>query len=249
LQVDNDNLVLVKICTKCGETKVVGEFGKDKYTKSGIGPHCLSCKRQAVEAWREANPEKVKAYTAKRHREKKAQANAYSLKWYYENRESTLARRKRERMDNIDASRANERMVAAKRRETPKGKLENAIRAGIHRGITSKSKAGRKTFELLGYTPEELMKHLELLFLPGMTWQNFGRGGWHIDHKIPLSAHNYETPDDVDFKRCWSLDNLQPLWEQDNLKKSAKIEGAFQPSLLIATNDNSESPQKRKKYG
>lgn len=249
MRAENDNLVPVKTCTKCGVSKPISEFGKDKYTKTGIGPHCLSCKRIAVEAWREGNPEKVKAYSAKRHREKKTEANAYSLKWYYDHREEILARKKKERLNNIDEARSKERREAAKRRETPKGKLENAIRAGIHRGITSKSKSGRITFEILGYTPEELMRHLERLFQPGMTWQNFGKGGWHVDHKVPLSAHNYETPDDIDFKRAWSLENLQPLWEQDNLKKNAKIEGSFQPSLLIATNDNRNSPQKRKSHG
>lgn len=75
--------------------------------------------------------------------------------------------------------------------------------------------------------------HLERQFLPGMTWENHGRFGWHIDHIIPLSAFNFETPDHIDFKRAWALSNLQPLWWQDNLKKRAKIEGAFQPSLAI----------------
>ena len=77
------------------------------------------------------------------------------------------------------------------------------------------------TFELLGYTLEELMSHLEALFTEGMTWDNYGE--WHVDHKIPMTSFNFETTDDREFKLCWCLDNLQPLWESDNLSKGTKL--------------------------
>lgn len=106
----------------------------------------------------------------------------------------------------------------------------NGVRISVKRG----SKSGRRTFELLGYTVDDLRMHLERLFHPGMTWQNYGRGGWEIDHIIPLSAHNYETPDDIDFKKAWALSNLQPLWMPQNRTKHAKLTKPFQPSLAIA---------------
>lgn len=83
---------------------------------------------------------------------------------------------------------------------------------------------------MLGYSPEQLMAHLERLFLPGMTWANYGK--WHVDHDIPLSAFNFETVHDYDFKRAWSLDNLKPLWADQNLRKHAKLARPFQPTLL-----------------
>lgn len=87
---------------------------------------------------------------------------------------------------------------------------------------------------MVGYSVDDLMRHLERQFQPSMTWENYGRGGWHIDHKIPKSVFNYETTGDIDFKRCWALDNLQPLWEPENLSKSDKLVSSFQPSLPIA---------------
>ena len=66
-----------------------------------------------------------------------------------------------------------------------------------------------------------------------MTWENYGRNGWHVDHIIPLVVHNYTTPDDIDFKKCWSLKNLQPLWEKENIAKHDKLFKPFQPSLTI----------------
>ena len=43
----------------------------------------------------------------------------------------------------------------------------------------------------------------------------------------------YETPEDIDFKRCWALKNLQPLEAKENLRKQAKLDKPFQPSLLV----------------
>jgi 5-methylcytosine-specific restriction endonuclease McrA len=65
-----------------------------------------------------------------------------------------------------------------------------------------------------------------------MTWENYG-SEWHLDHKIPLSVHNFTKPEHSDFKKAWSLKNLQPLWAEDNLKKNAKLNKPFQPSLLL----------------
>ena len=63
------------------------------------------------------------------------------------------------------------------------------------------------------------MKHLEGLFQPRMSWNNYGKKGWEVDHIIPLSRFDYSFPDDSQFKECWSLKNLQPLWAADNLRK------------------------------
>ena len=78
-------------------------------------------------------------------------------------------------------------------------------------------------FELMGYTVEDLKIHLESKFTQGMTWENIGE--WHIDHIIPESYFNYKSVNDDDFKKCWSLENLQPLWAKDNIMKSNKIVG------------------------
>ncbi|EKS29291.1 Uncharacterised protein [Afipia felis] len=103
---------------------------------------------------------------------------------------------------------------------------------GVYKSL-KEMKAGRSWEVLVGYNLSELMRHLEKLFLPGMTWDNYGRGGWHIDHKIPKVVFNYTSPEHEDFKRCWALSNLQPLWEQDNISKNAKLAKQFQPTLAL----------------
>lgn len=83
------------------------------------------------------------------------------------------------------------------------------------------SKNWQHIFSMVGFTVDDLFKHLESKFQLGMTWDNIGE--WHIDHIVPESSFNYSSFEDDSFKQCWSLNNLQPLWAQDNLKKGAKI--------------------------
>jgi len=82
-------------------------------------------------------------------------------------------------------------------------------------------KNNNKLYDLLGYTMNDLKTHLEKYFSKGMTWDKFNRGEIHIDHIIPKCHFNLK--DETDIKTCWSLENLQPLWAKDNLKKSDNI--------------------------
>jgi hypothetical protein len=57
----------MKTCTKCKETKVVAEFGRDKKGRNGLRAICKTCKRKEFTAHRVKNKDKF---------------NAYSKKWY-----------------------------------------------------------------------------------------------------------------------------------------------------------------------
>ncbi len=117
------------------------------------------------------------------------------------------------------------------RRGQPKERLLASLRAQINKSL-NRHKNGRHWEFLVGYTLKDLMKHISRQFTEGMSWDNYGK--WHIDHIIPISAFNFEKPNDSDFKRCWELSNLQPLWAKDNLIKSDFIAEGFQHSLVMA---------------
>jgi len=112
-------------------------------------------------------------------------------------------------------------------------RLSNAIRANIRDALHRKGgdKKERGWESLVGYSIRDLMKHLEKQFTAGMSWANYGE--WHIDHIIPVSKFNFTSTDDFDFKRCWALSNLQPLWASENVRKHAKYSKPFQPSLKL----------------
>jgi len=95
----------------------------------------------------------------------------------------------------------------------PVGHLKDTMRKRIlHMLSTNKSK---HTFEYIGCTVEELKKHLEHRFQPGMTWDN--RKDWHVDHIRPLNPEYPITHEEL-IKR-FHYTNLQPLWAEDNMKK------------------------------
>ena len=94
--------------------------------------------------------------------------------------------------------------------------------------FTGIEKSRRKTVELLGYDFVTFKKEIESRFLCGMTWKNRGRGGWHVDHVIPITWfcwHGIYDPKCVN--AIW---NLRPMWETDNFIKGNKI---TQEALLL----------------
>ena len=105
------------------------------------------------------------------------------------------------------------------RANNPRVRVDDRISSMIRQALKDK-KDGKSWEKMVGYTKEDLYNHLESLFLEGMSWDNIGE--WHIDHIRPRSSFSYDCPDDQDFKDCWSLSNLQPLWAKDNLRKGRK---------------------------
>jgi hypothetical protein len=86
--------------------------------------------------------------------------------------------------------------------------------------------AGKKkaltTVEYLGCTAKELMERLEKQWKPGMSWDNYEFTGWHIDHIRPCNS--FDLTDVEQQKTCFHYTNLQPLWAEDNMRKSKKWE-------------------------
>jgi hypothetical protein len=103
-----------------------------------------------------------------------------------------------------------------------KNKVRHNVSRMIRAALVGYAKS-KPTFESLEYTLQDLKEHLESKFQEGMTWDNYGE--WHIDHIIPQSKLKYTSTEDENFKKCWSLDNLQPLWAKDNLRKGNRIQG------------------------
>lgn len=106
--------------------------------------------------------------------------------------------------------------------EIARKKINGSMAGHVWKALKQK-KAGRRWEKLVGYTVLNLMRHLQSLFKPGMTWKNYGKKGWEIDHIRPRCSFSFESTDDPEFKACWALSNLQPLWGEENNRKNAKM--------------------------
>ena len=73
------------------------------------------------------------------------------------------------------------------------------------------------TMKLVGCTIEQLKNHLEKQFKPNMSWNNWSRYGWHIDHIRPCAS--FDLSKSKEQRKCFNYTNLQPLWAKDNLSK------------------------------
>lgn len=114
-------------------------------------------------------------------------------------------------------------LYVSKRRKTDKlFKIKLNLRKQVFRILNkeNKKKNNIKTFDLLGCTAQYFKEYMEKKFKPGMNWNNYGKLGWHIDHIKPLSlAKNVK---DVIDGKFFHYTNLQPLWADENIKKSNK---------------------------
>ena len=89
---------------------------------------------------------------------------------------------------------------------------------------------------LLGYKLSILKKHLTQTMPQDYSWDDYLKGKLHIDHIIPIVAFNFKSAEDINFKHCWALNNLQLLPARENLRKGTKLIQPFQSSLPLAVN-------------
>lgn len=133
---------------------------------------------------------------------------------------SRLSQADRENSQRISVEKTKNRLKLRYKND-PSFRLSRIMRARMCSIIRS-LKIGKKisAIDALGCSTQELKSYLESLFKPGMTWENHGTHGWHVDHIIPLAKFNLSNMDSL--RQAWHFTNLQPLWAKDNLTKGAK---------------------------
>lgn len=212
---------LLKKCSKCKELKSIDDFTKAKRGLYKRKAYCKQCSKLYMDLWRENNKEKIVNYS----------------KQYWNTFKKDITERKKEykkQYDKENASRIREikrKSLSKRMKENPSIKFQRRISTAVYQCLIG-NKNRKHVFDILGYSLTDLQKHIEKQFTTGMTWENYGK--WHVDHIIPKSAFNFISPDDIDFKKCWALNNLQPMWALDNIKKKDKIVKSFQPSLPMS---------------
>ncbi len=181
-----------KRCSTCKEAKPFEAFCKCSSTRDGYQFSCKKCKAQMLSKWEKANPDNV-VRNRKRHRS----SDDYKTKRREYNRD--YEKKKKETSINYRISRN--------------------LRIRFVQALKGNAKTGSAVRDL-GCTIEQFKDYISALFQPGMSWDNWGKTGWHLDHKIPLSAFDLTKEDQV--RLACHFSNLQPMWAKENLQKGAK---------------------------
>lgn len=190
---------------------------------------CLECKKESKIIWLEANPDYHKNY----YKNNSEQINERNRIY----RESNIGR-ERERSKSWRKRNPNYQRNYQRNRYATDHifKLGVAMRKNLHRTLKllNTPKEG-KSHKMIGYSPMDLCLHIEKYMLEGMSWDNYGE--WHIDHMYSIDRFIRDGISDPAIINA--LDNLRPMWAEDNLSKGNKDMETWL----------SENPQYRDKYG
>lgn len=206
-----------KICTKCKEPKTIDCFSKNKSKKDGLQHLCKACiKKNNIK-----DKEKIRKRNQKWNKNNPERKKELSVAWRAENQVSIKENR---RIWNKEHNQEIREYYNNKLETDPVYAMQRRIVSAYNLTIVRKSKTS-VYMERFGYTPKEIRVHLESLFTDGMTWDNYGNGGWEIDHIKPRSLFvlsnksEDKEKNEKQLQKCWSLSNLQPLWRKDNILK------------------------------
>ena len=213
---------IMKKCSKCREDKELSEFHKNKSREDGLSHRCKHCAREAVRKHYIKNRERVLEYKKIYFKENIDKIRERKRRYRENNADKVREKGRLYRKNNSDKINKQKKEYMASNTETVKKvKLANRIRARIYKSLKMNRKCA-SSMELLGCDIDFLKKHLKSMFKDGMTWDNHGYDGWHIDHIIPCASFDLSDPEEQ--KKCFHYTNLQPLWAHENFSKNAKLD-------------------------
>jgi len=168
------------------------------------------------------NSDRLKSETTKYRNAHKEEIKEYKRNYQKTNRER-LSKEDKEYYDKNKSQILEQTKLYKnkKRKEDPYYRLLCNMRTRMYHAINGTTKKSARTTELLGCDTATLKSHLESQFTEGMTWDNYGHCGWHIDHIKPCAS--FDLTDQNQQRAYFNYTNLQPLWASDNLIKGSKL--------------------------
>lgn len=162
----------MKTCNSCGETKPTSEYYKTSRGRLGVEGRCKSCRASAGKKWYSSNKERRKETADLWASNNKARRSAASRRW----REENPDRMKQLVSDHYHSNKADYRARDRRRR---------ALLAEVESEPYTLEQVWSKTNGECG------IKKL----CDGKTWaiNEYGRGGWVIDHIKPLALGGNDT--------------------------------------------------------
>jgi len=215
-----------KQCRSCKILKNKDQFSPSHFQQKN--PKCKSCNSAYMREFRAKHPNNDR--------------KEYDQKYYLQNKEKILKRKKKHYQDNFKKNKVKKTRAAILQRRNDYYKIKRKtdinfkLRCCISSSINFYLDKNKKSYlKYLSYSIEDLRIHLESMFEPWMSWKNHGKYNpkswndedtttwtWQIDHVIPHSSFKYSSMEDFSFQECWSLSNLRPYSAKDNFLEGVK---------------------------
>lgn len=205
-----------KECLKCHKLKLTKEFPKSQDSKDGLNTWCKICVNIKNKIYRESNKEKFKLARQKHYQRNIVKMRLEKIKYGKNHKKEKAFYDIEYRQKNKEKIKQYKKIWERKRRSNPIFKIKVNLRRRIAHVLKGENKSA-KSFELIGCSPEQFKIHIEKQFQCGMTWDNYGLKGWHIDHIIPCYKFDLTKPEEQ--RKCFHYSNQRPLWAKDNLSR------------------------------
>lgn len=218
-----------KKCGSCQQVKDLINFNKCKTGRLGFHNHCRECQTICRRKFYDNNKEYETAKSklpenklkAKIKRQENYKDDDYRTKLLFKNKirrrteEAKMTQRAYEKMRRQTDPVYNVAKCLRSRTRSAIKKLKLNLNIDINKYCSQ--------VDFLGCSFGQLKLYLESKFLNGMTWENHGYGNdkWHVDHIIPCSS--FDLTQECEQRKCFHYNNLQPLWQFDNLSKNDNI--------------------------
>lgn len=218
-----------KVCHRCDIDQLLENFHNQKRSKDGKQDWCKTCKSEVAQQRHIEtyipHPDELtlNCIECGKHRSETKYWNGKYCKNCYE-----TIRRKNDDSLRIKINKRNavyrannkEKRCAYENnrlKTNPSARLANRFRNWVNKLIERKS-GNAET--LIGCNYDELKAHIESLWEPNMTWDNWGcgEGKWQIDHIEALLSFDLTDPQQQ--KDAFRYTNLQPLWKEDHDSKT-----------------------------
>ncbi len=191
----------LKQCPRCPVPKSLREFSNNSAQTDDLQVYCKEHRKED----RIQNKQKNKKYD----------------KEYHDNNKEKTAKQQKEYRDIPENKqrilKKNKEYIIARLKTDKAFQISHCLRSRIYSALKGNTKS-LSTMFLIGCDVDYLMYHLQSQFTKGMSWDNYG--DWHIDHIKPCAKFDLGNPKQQEL--CFNFTNLQPLWAEDNLKKSDK---------------------------
>lgn len=195
--------VELKKCSRCKNTKAIACFGiRNTARTSKPRSACKTCEVESASASYRKNIEENREKARIRQNMNPEYRRRKSKEWHAKNKQRSQALSSQWHKDNYG--------------KNVSFTLALKLRNRLNKAIKNNQKSGSAVRDI-GCSIEELKIYLESKFQPGMSWSNYSRYGWHIDHIEALSRFDLSNSEQL--KKACHYTNLQPLWARDNLKK------------------------------